>query len=157
MPNYDIRGMAIVWGTDSIVGKNSAGTSVLFGKDASGVHVALITNCTYNLEADQQENHDNNGNVISVAVYNQRIVYDVTVIPVGADNVTNAKTNLRNLVIPVGTVVQVVDPENPKLDSGGQKMLVRSCKVGRTNKGQATVDLSLVWYIPNDVTKEVTI
>ena len=90
-------------------------------------------------------NLDNSvGETVGQAYYNDHFDVTLSVIPAGTDAIA-AKANLDALLPAPGTAVSIVDADSVITDSSA-KFTVQSARVNRTNKGFATVDLTLRRY-----------
>ena len=154
-----LKGCAVVWGTGGIVSGTTSGTTV----------VAIISSATsktqsanVSIEPEQQDITNNDGETVGKILYNFKQTLEISVIPVdaptnGDPSVTNAKTNLQNLLPDPGTVITIVDND---LGTGGRlynegKFIVTRARLSRTNKGMATIDLTCETYKDHNITANV--
>jgi hypothetical protein len=141
-----IRGLGFVWGVNGLTFTGFNATEPTFKTQSLDL--------TRDSDVAQLENES--GEVVGECFFNSKKVMNVSVIP-SATSVATAQGNLDKLIPAPGTIITVADANGTTIDATNSgKFTCLSAKMGRTNKGMATVDLQLRQYEANDVTTTVS-
>jgi len=142
-----LKGKAAVWGVQ--------------GLTFSGVVISATTGKIQSLDftkdSDVVQLEDEQGEVVGESFFNAKHVINITVIPIDATAIATAQTNLDAMIPAPGTTITIADTTSTVTDgTNSGKFSVLSTKLGKTNKGYATIDMQIRQYVANDVTTAIS-
>jgi hypothetical protein len=141
-----IKGTGAIWG---VGGVTCTGVTV----DPTTCRIQKVD---FTKDAEIAELPDENGEVVGENYYNQKHMMDISLIPSGA-TIAAAKSNLTSLLPDPGTAIVLVDADTTATDgSNAGTYVVQSAKLGRTNKGFATIDLKIKQFKAHDVSATIS-
>lgn len=149
-----LTGQAFVWGVANLTFTGVAISS------ATG----RIQNYDFAREADVEELRDEDGETVGRAFFNHRKTINVTVVPSNSATVATAVTNMLAMLPAIGSQITAVDADGTdtlieKIAASGNTTAiyqVMSARLNRTNRGMATIDLSLEAFEHHDVSNPTT-
>ena len=145
-----LKGKGVVWGVAGLTFTGIVTSSL-----------SRLQTADYTRDGSWSALENESGEVEGGAFYNEKSQIDVSVIP-SAASIATAKANLDLMLVPPGTAVTVVDTDSTIVDgaavsnTGKYMVSEKGCKLRRTNKGLAVVDMSLISYANSDVTGTAT-
>lgn len=144
-----LKGLAVVWG---------AGNLTFTGVAISGT-TGKIQNYNFTREGSQEFLADADGEEVGVAFFNNGKTLELNVVPSDASAIATAKTNLDAMLPAPGTAITVADADGAgtaiEASHSGVYLCISS-KVGRTNRGPATIDLVMIQRDANNIAASIS-